>query len=126
MPLHEITVGCAALEWFGQLGYAVEHGTLFASGELAAGQVVERRGPYGQNGRSAMNDPPSAPKGHNEIAQGKANARPGRYAVVLGKLHIDLRAAWFRPFRAWVVSGTPIPGRRFALPWAIPLRPVGA
>jgi hypothetical protein len=32
----------------------------------------------------------------------------------------------FRPFRAWVVSGTPISGRRFALPWAITLRSVGA
>jgi hypothetical protein len=39
---------------------------------------------------------------------------------------MGLRAAGSAPFRAWVVSGTPIPGRRFALPWAISLRPVGA
>jgi hypothetical protein len=79
-----------------------------------------------------------APTGHNEIAQGRAKRHPGytgdlgapppQFAKALKGRNIThgFTRRRFRPFRAWVVSGTPIPGRRFALPWAITLRPVGA
>jgi len=79
-----------------------------------------------------------APTGHNEIAQGRAQRHPGytgdlrapppQFAQALKGRNIThgFTRRRFRPFRAWVVSCTPIPGRRFALPWAITLRPVGA
>ena len=45
MPITESTVEEAALEWFGELGYAVGHGPQMAPGEVAAerdgfGEVV--------------------------------------------------------------------------------------
>ena len=39
MSLNESTVENAALEWFGELGYAVGHGPLLAPGEPAAERV---------------------------------------------------------------------------------------
>ena len=72
-----------------------------------------------------------APTGHNEIAQGRAQRHPGytgdlgapapQFAQALKGRNIThgFTPRRFRPFRAWVVSCTPIPGRRFALPWAI-------
>jgi hypothetical protein len=78
------------------------------------------------------------PNGAYEIAQGRAQRHPGytgdlgapppQFAKALKGRNIThgFTRRRFRPFRAWVVSGTPIPGRRFALPWAISFCPFGA
>ena len=44
MTLNESIVEDAALEWFGELGYAVGHGPLLAPGEPAAEREPERSG----------------------------------------------------------------------------------
>ena len=59
---------------------------------------------------------PTAPKGQNEIAQGKAKRRPGYVAYGLTRREVP-------PFQGLEGFG-PIEPR--ALPWAITLRPVGA
>ena len=43
MSLNECIVGDAALEWFGELGYAMGHGPHLAPGEQAA-----ERGSFGE------------------------------------------------------------------------------
>jgi len=79
-----------------------------------------------------------ASTGHNEIAQGRAQRHPGytgdlgapppQFAKALKGRNIThgFTRRRFRPFRAWVVSGISIPGRRFALPWAISFCPFEA
>jgi len=53
MPLNESIVEDAALEWFGELGYAVEHGAAFAGlrrarPSLAPGESTAERGSFGE------------------------------------------------------------------------------
>jgi hypothetical protein len=75
-----------------------------------------------------------APTGHKEIAQGRAKRHPGcvGYDIAVGTrprwVHRALVSLWVRSALSGLATFVAyrIPGRRFALPWAIPLRPVGA
>ena len=77
---------------------------------------------------------PAAPTGLNEIAQGRAKRHPGcvGYDVAVGARPLCVHRALVSPWDRSALSGLAkivsyrIPGRSFALPWAIPLRPVGA
>ena len=75
-----------------------------------------------------------APTGRKVIAQGKAKRHPGcaGYDIAVGTrpryVHRALVSPWVRSALSGLATfdAYRIPGRRFALPWAITLRPVGA
>jgi hypothetical protein len=69
-----------------------------------------------QWGRVINHRNPTAPKGQNEIAQGRAKRRPGYVAYGLMRREVP-------PFQGLEGFG---PTEPRALPWAITLRPVGA
>src|ERR1035438_6744171 len=71
MPcLNESIVEDAALEWFGELGYAVGHGPHLAPGEPVAERGIERGAPRLQTGGRAMKPRLPIPTGLRHSAQG--------------------------------------------------------
>jgi hypothetical protein len=70
MSLNESIAEDAALEWFGELGYAVGHGPHLAPGEPAADRGIERGTSRLQTGGRAMKPRLPIPTGLRHSAQG--------------------------------------------------------
>ncbi len=75
MSLNESIVEDAALDWFGELGYAVGHGPHLAPGEPAAELGIERGTPRLQTGGRAMKPRLPIPTGLRHSAQQAESAR---------------------------------------------------
>jgi len=67
--IDESIVEDAALEWFGELGYAVGHGPHLAPGEPAAERGIKRGTPRLQTGGRAMKPRLPIPTGFHHSAQ---------------------------------------------------------
>ena len=69
--------------------------------------------------------------GASRWADGGANSLPGRVPTMMqlyyqGWASHRVYYSLLAPLQGWGFVGGPNPGWRFALPWAIPFRPVGA
>ena len=131
MSLNESIVEDAALDWFGELGYAVGHGPHLAPGEPAAELGIERGTPRLQTGGRAMKPRLPIPTGLRDLAQGcrVSEATLGHrvdYFPQPQRGCITVRARGFNP----VGVGFPFPGSprvaRASQPWAGCRSPVGA